>query len=166
MTHFSLFTCISCLNGQTCAGLWFSDQKGSVLVVWQHEQLYGFAPADACEQPPVQTHDRKRSAASSWQQKLNLPLFSVLEISSKRSGGTFPAGGGLRAQGAEAGLRLAERIELLFQMSVSADVKVDWDSSHQTRKPPHLTQLLCFALGLTCESAWRCSWWECSSPGP
>lgn len=31
---------------------------------------------------------------------------------------------------------------------------------------PHLTQLLCFALGLTCESPWRCRWWECSSPGP
>lgn len=29
------------------------------MVVWQHEQLYGFVPVDAREQPPAQTHDGK-----------------------------------------------------------------------------------------------------------
>lgn len=42
-------------DGQTCAGLRLSDQKGSAPVVGQHEELDGLAPADAGKQPPVRT---------------------------------------------------------------------------------------------------------------
>lgn len=32
--------------------LWLSDQEGSIVVIWLHEQRYCFVPADPCVKPP------------------------------------------------------------------------------------------------------------------
>lgn len=58
-------------------------------------------------------------------------LFSSLEHLLEQSQSTFPTGGGLKLQEAEADVRSLEKTEFLFQTSVSTEVKVTY-----TETPP------------------------------
>lgn len=74
----------------------------------------------------------------------NILLFLALENPLVQHQSTFPTGGGVKLQQAEADVMLLERIKVLFQTSVSTEVKFTYTETPPTcQGTPRLLFHLC-----------------------
>lgn len=128
-------------NCLTSVCLWLSDQEGSIVVIWLHQQLCCFVSADACEQPPAQRRHILGQGDKKPQTYFCCDL-SRLENWLKQPLSTFPTGGGLKVQEAEADVKSLERTEFLFQTSVSTEVRTAYIETPPTWQGTHCLSFL------------------------